>query len=553
MVRLRRSRAVPAQLRQTTLSAVLYRLRPRPGHLLLVLCAILAVGLLFPAVFLLARASEVDAARAVDVLTRPGTLRIMGRSLGLMASVTLAACAIAIPAAWLTVRTDLIGRRWWTLVLTVPLVIPSYVGAFALIGAIGPRGIVQGWLEPLGVARLPSIYGFWGAWLSITLLSYPLVFLSVRAALQGIDPALEEASRLLGRSASGTFWRVIVPQLLPAISGSALLVALYTLSDFGAVAIMQYNVFTRAIYLRLSIDWDMAALLSTVLIAFTLVILWLNMRLATRARYHAQRPARPPKRIALGRWQLVAQAFCFSVALVALIAPLGVVSYWLLNGLRHGETLRDVLAPLQQSLRAAAVAAGASGSVALPFVFFQVRYPGRLSRLLVQTPFLGYALPGIVVGLAFVFWGASWGHRLNGLLGGGDYRTFWLLIAAYIVRFLPQAMNPARASLLQVNPALEESALLLGRGPLRVFRTITLPLMRSGLAAGMALVFLTVMKELPVTLLLAPTGTDTLATRIWSASSEAFYARAAAPALILVLFSAMSLVYILEPDDRTRD
>jgi len=118
-----------------------------------------------------------------------------------------------------------------------------------------------------------------------------------------------------------------------------------------------------------------------------------------------------------------------------------------------------------------------------------------------------------------------------------------------VVRFLAQAIGPARAALLQVNPHLEESGLLLGRGRAHVFATVTLPLMRSGVVAGVALVFLTVMKELPVTLLLAPSGYDTLATRIWSASSEAFYARAAAPALVLVALSALSLVYVLEPDD----
>lgn len=522
---------------------------PRPVHLLLLLCALLAAGLLFPSLYLLWRASDVETGRAVDYLTRSGTLRIIGRSLLLVVSVAAASSAIAIPAAWLTTRTDLVGRRFWTVVLTVPLVIPSYVGAFALIGAIGPRGIVQQWLEPLGVERLPSIYGFWGAWLSVTLFAYPFIFLSVRAGIKGLDPALEEASRLLGRSAWGTFRRVTLPQLLPSLSSGVLLVALYTLSDFGAVAIMQYNVFTRAIYLRLSIDWDLAALLSLVLIVFTVLLLGLNLLLEQRGKLHGQRARRAPKRIALGRWQWPAQVFCFVVATLALFAPLGVMGYWLVNGLQHGETLQNVLVPLQRSLRAAAVAAAVSGLLALPFVFFQVRYPSRVSRVLAQSPYVGYALPGVVIGLAFVFVGANYLRDLTALFGGTDYRTFPFLIAAYIVRFLPQAMGPARASLLQVNPALEESARTLGRGPLTVLRTITLPLMRSGLVAGVALVFLTVMKELPVTLLLAPNGYDTLATRIWSASTEAFYARAAAPALILVLFSALSLVYILDSDD----
>jgi iron(III) transport system permease protein len=337
--------------------------------------------------------------------------------------------------------------------------------------------------------------------------------------------------------------------LAPSISAGALLVALYTLSDFGAVATMQYNVFTRVIYLRLGIDLDLAALLSTMLVGFTVLILGLSALAERRGAYFTRRTHRAPRRIRLGRWQGPALLFCAAVTALALIAPLGVMAYWLINGLQHGEAIRDVLAPLQRSLRAAALGAAASGAIALPFALLQVRYPGRMGRLIAQVPYVGYALPGIVIALAFVFIGANYLHDLNRLIGIDSYRTLPLLIAAYAVRFVPQAVGPAQAALAQINPSLEESALTLGRSPLRVFASITLPLMRSGLVAGVALVFLTVMKELPVTLLLAPTGYDTLATRIWSASSEAFYARAAAPALVLVVISALSLVYILDADD----
>lgn len=519
------------------------------SRLLLAVTIPLALALLLPTVYLAMRAAQVPSGDALSYLTRAGTLRVIGRSLLLVGAVSLSAAAIGIPAAWLTVRTDLRARRLWTVVLTVPLVIPSYVFALALVGALGQRGFVQGWLAPLGVERLPSIYGFWGAWLAITLLSYPYVFLSVRAGLKGLDPALEEASRTLGRSGWQTFRRITLRQLMPSITAGVLLVALYTLSDFGAVAIMQYNVFTRAIYLRLSLDLGLAALLSIVLVALSIGILVLAHASEPRGSHYVQRSARVPRRVTLGRWQWAAQAFVALIALGALIAPLGVLSYWLVNGLQHGETLNSVLVPLQRSIRAAALAALAAGVLALPFVVLQVRYPSRLSHALAQGAYLGYALPGVVVGLAFVFLGAKALGALNQTFGLSDYRNLGLLVFAYVVRFLPQAIGPARAGLLQVNPHLEESALTLGRSRPRVFLSVTLPLMRPGVIAGVALVFLTAMKELPITLLLAPTGYTTLAAQIWSASSEAFYARAAAPALVLVLISTLSLVYILDSDD----
>lgn len=506
--------------------------------------------LLLPVGYLFIRAAEVAPERALTILTRPGTLRIAGRSLLLVVTVSAAACAVGVPAAWLTVRSDLRARRLWTVLLTLPLVIPSYVGAFALVGALGQRGMVQGWLQPLGVERLPSIYGFWGAWLALTLFAYPYVFLSVRAGLRGIDPALEEASYALGRSRLATFWRVVAPQLIPSISAGTLLVALYTLSDFGAVAIMQYNVFTRAIYLRLGLDLDLAALLAVVLVLLTVLLLGVvALAERRRGRYTSRRTHRPPRPVPLGRWQPLALAFCGLVVTLALVLPVGVMAYWLINGVQQGETLRDVSAPLQRSLRASALAAIACGLAAVPLVWLQVRARSPLAPLLARSAYLGYALPGVVVGLAFVFLGARYLGELNALFGLSGYRSLGLLVLAYSVRFLPQALGPARASLLQVNPHLEESAQTLGRGYLHVLASVTLPLMRPGLVAGVALVFLTTMKELPITLLLAPIGYDTLATRIWSASNEAFYARAAAPALVLVLISALSLIYILEPDD----
>jgi len=125
-------------------------------------------------------------------------------------------------------------------------------------------------------------------------------------------------------------------------------------------------------------------------------------------------------------------------------------------------------------------------------------------------------------------------------------------VFAYVVRFMPQAVATVRAALLQISPRLEEAARGLGARTPRVLLTVTVPLVRSGLLSGAALVFLTSMKELPTTLLLAPTGYDTLATRVWSATEEAFYARAAAPALLLVAVSALSIGLILARDDAGR-
>jgi iron(III) transport system permease protein len=157
------------------------------------------------------------------------------------------------------------------------------------------------------------------------------------------------------------------------------------------------------------------------------------------------------------------------------------------------------------------------------------------------STYIGFALPGIVVALSLVFFGAKYATPL--------YQTRAMLIFAYAVLFVPQAVGTIRSSLLQLNPRLEEAARSLGETSLGALRKITVPLVRPGLLTGAAMVFLTTMKELPATLLLSPTGFNTLATRVWSATDNAFFAQAAGPALLLILVSTISMFIILSQEN----
>jgi len=508
-----------------------------------------AAAALLPAVYLVRRAGDAGLDGVLETVSAGRTLELLARTSLLAVAVTVASVALAVPLAWLTVRTDLPGRRAWVVLSALPLAIPSYVGGYAFVAALGPRGMLQEWLAPLGVQELPSIYGFPGAWLVLTLFSYPYVLLTVRAALRRLDPSLEEASRTLGRSRRATFWHVVLPQLRPAIAAGSLLVALYTLSDFGAVSLLRFDSFTRVIFVqyRTSLDRSAAATLGLVLLALTLAVLAGEGRSRGRAQYHRLHGggARTPPLVALGRWRWPALGACAALVAVALAVPLGVIVYWLVRGLGAGEPLRLTTTLMGHSLAVSALGAVVAVAAAWPVALLAARHPGRLSRLVERASFTGYALPGVVVALSLVFFGAR--------VVPAVYQTRTLLVFAYVVLFLPQAVGALRASLLQVNPSLEEASRLLGRSRAATTRAVVLPLVRPGVLAGAALVFLTCMKELPATLLLAPTGYDTLATQVWSATSEAFFGRAAAPALALVLLSAlpMALLVIREAERAT--
>jgi iron(III) transport system permease protein len=505
--------------------------------------AVAAVALL-PLGYLLVRSSELGWDRVADIAASARVRGLLWRTGLLAVSVTAASVAIAVPLAWLTVRSDLPLRRFWVVATALPLAIPTYVGGFAFIAAVGPRGILQGWLEPLGVDALPSLYGFRGAWLVLTLFTYPYVLLTVRSAIRRLDPSLEEVSRTLGHGRWSTFFRVVLPQLRPSIVAGSLLVALYTLSDFGAVSMLRFDSFTRAIFVqyRASLDRSTAAVLGLVLVAVTLLVLSGEAASRRSTSYHRLHSGgvRTAPVVPLGHWRWPLFGALVALVAVALAIPLAVITTWLLRGIDAGEPLRLTTTLIGNSLRASALGALASVLAAWPVAVLAVRRGGWLGRLVEGACWAGHSLPGVVVALSLVFFGAR--------VAPGIYQTQWLLTLAYVVLFLPQALGAMRSSLLQISPRLEEASRLLGRGPASTLWHIVVPLARPGILAGGALVFLTCMKELPATLLLAPTGYPTLATQVWSATSEAFFARAAAPALALVLLSSVPMAVLVLRD-----
>ncbi len=511
---------------------------PARGAWLYLPAALVVLAMTLPLMYLFVRASSASPA-AWNWLLRVQTLQIMAQSVGLALSVMLAALILGVSLAWLVTRSDLIGRNLWSALLPIPLVIPSYVGAYLFVSFFAPRGLLQNLLEGwLGIERLPSVYGFWGAWLVLTLMTYPYVFLAARTVLARGDRSLEEAARSLGYSPLETFWKITLLQLRPALAASSLLVGLYVLRDFGAVSVLRFTTFTRAIYLQYqsSIDRSAAALLSLVLIGITIGFLIAEQRIRRSETEVPHTAVHPPPLIRLRRWQIAALALVILTLLLGLIFPSGVLFYWLARGLSAGEQMSDWLRPLWGSVSAAGLAALMTVILAFPVSIVAVRRPGWFSALLEKWSYLGYAVPAIVVALALVFFGANF---VPGL-----YQTLFMLLFAYVILFLPQAMSNIQSSLRMVQTNLEEAAASLGENPLRVFQRVTLPLIMPGLGSAAALVFLTAIKELPATLLLAPIGFSTLATQVWGAVSEAYFARAAAPALILILTSSISMYLI---------
>lgn len=502
--------------------------------------AALTAASLIPLLYLFVRALG-GGESTLATLWRERTLVLIQNTLLLAAAVTASAATISLPLAWLTTRTDLPARRLWSVLAALPIAVPSYVGAFTAIAAFGPRGALQGLLQTLfGIERLPEIYGFIGAWLVLTLYMYPYIYLPLRGVIGSLDPALEEAARSLGHGPWSTFLRVTLPQLRPAMTSGALLTALYVLSDFGAVSLLNFDAFTRVIYnqYRLAFDRSGAAGLALVLAALTIIIVTVERVSRGPQRYHRSSAgaARPLRRVRLGRWTPIGLAYCGGLALLTLGTPLAVIGYWLVQALRTGNPLTVTWRAAWHSASVSLLAAALAVVAAFPIAVLLVRYSGWLSRTVEVPLWIGYALPGIVTALALVSFGARYLTPL--------YQTLAMLVLAYLIRFLPEAVGSLRASLLLVSPRLEEAGRSLGHPPFRVWLRVTAPLLWPGIASGGTLVFLTTIKELPVTLLLSPIGYDTLATEVWNATRELFWSHAALPALSLFLVAALPMAIL---------
>lgn len=510
-----------------------------PLALVLTACIVVAL-LLLPLAYLVIRVAS--SGRALEILSETSTWRLVWNTVLLAAGVVVASTVVAVPLAWLVTRTDLPARRAWSAAAAIPLVIPSYVAAFCLLGFFGPRGLLE---DATGISSVPEIEGYWGSLVALTLATYPYVFLLTQAAFRNLDPSLEDAARGLGASRRRVLARVTAPAVRPAVGLGALLVALYVLSDFGVVSLMNYDTLTRAIYIqyRSLFDRAPAATLALLLVALTAVALVVEYRTRQRGRQYRSGPgsARPQPLVALGAWKVPAIAFCSAVVALFLVLPAGVLGYWLAQGIGNDRELSVPWSETLHSLEASGLAAIVAVLAAIPVAVLTLRYPSPTSRGLERLAYTGNALPGLVIALSLVFFAARYASPV--------YQTLALLVFAYVVRFFPQALTGVESALERVSPRYEEAARGLGHGPLRTLGSVTVPLARSGILAGAALVFLSAMKELPATLLLRPIGFETLATEIWKLTQVGAYSQAAVPALTLILVSA-PVLYVVAGDRR---
>jgi iron(III) transport system permease protein len=504
-----------------------HRLRPVLRRLVLLAIAVVFSG---PAAFVLWRTFRLGAlSESLDEIVDP-----LWRTIQLAVLVSASAAVIGTGLAWLTVRTDLPGRRFWRVVLLLPLVLPSFVGAAAFIAGLAPGGIIHDALQSIGIDAPRRFRGLGAAWLVLTAFTYPYVLLPVTARLSNLPANLDESARLLGLSSTATFLRVTLPQLRSAILGGSLLVFLYTVSDFGAVQLLGYDTLTRVVYAARQTNraLSFAAASVVLLLALAVVALERSQRgAAPPDRRASVRPARPVRL----RWRAApALLVCTVVAGIGLVIPVASLATWARRGLADGRIgFGELLDPTISTASVSVIAALVAVGVVLPVAIATTRRPSASGQAAAVAVIGGFAIPGLVLALALAV------LTLNTPALSRWYQTLPVLIGAYVIHFGSQALASSESAVRAVPANLRESSLLLEPRPVRRWIHVDLPLMRPGLVAGGGLVMLATLKELPATLLLSPIGFSTLATEIWASYEEGFYAATGLASLVLIALSAL--------------
>ncbi len=460
--------------------------------------------------------------------------------------VALMSLLIGVPTAWIIARREFVGRKIAIWLMLLPLTIPTYVFAHiytVLMDDDGWLGQVWRWL--FGEASpIPDISHVFGVAFVLTLAGFSYIFLLVRASLSHSTKDLEEAARIQGASPSMVFYLVNLPLMRPAIAAGLAVIVLHVLSDFGAVSMLRYQTFTLSIYSQMTgrLDYSAAAALSFVLIALSLTFLTLERFFRKRQRFYSgaqtkfitRRPTSTKEHLLIWIW-------LGSIAFFAFILPLLWMISWSWTALQKDLLTTDFWGYALNSGVIAFAAATLTLIAAFPIAFYHTRVHSQLSQTYLNLSSVGFALPGPVIALGVLTFILA---QLPIIYG-----TMIALLIAMVIRFLPLAVQSQEAALQQLTPSVEEAGRMLGAGPIENLRRVTLPIIRGGMASAWVLVFIDTLKELPATLILRPTGFDTLPVRIWIEASEEML-ELAAPAALMLVIGTLPAIWLMRKSER---
>ena len=479
-------------------------------------------------------------------------------ALGVVSGTTL----LGVSLAWLTAVCEFPGRKLFSWALLLPLAVPAYVTAFVVLGLFDFTGPVQSafrsWLGP--DAWFPEVRGRMGVITVMVLAFYPYVYLLARNAFLTQGKRSLEASQSLGLNRTQGFFRVALPMARPWIAGGVMLALMETLADFGTVAVFNYDTFTTAIYKTWfgMFSLPAASQLASLLLVIVFALIVMEQQIRIRMRYAEVKQSARADRIALTGWRsATATTLASGTLFFAFLLPIGQLIIWAANSLVQDLDSR-YLGFLWHSLLLSTLAALLTCTVALLLVYATRRHPDAATRNAVRIATLGYALPGTVlaVGMFVPLAGLdNWIGEVTlqlfqietGLMIQG---TLVIMLLAYLTRFLAVSHSPIDSAMQRITSSIDEASMSMGINGWIMLRRVHLPILKSGIFTAGALVFVDVMKEMPITLMTRPFGWDTLSVRIFEMTSEGAWEQAALPAVALVISGLIPIILFMRQTEK---
>lgn len=530
--------------------------------------AIAALGFLFLGLFLLYPLFNVFGASVLDgdgekftfanyvkILGRPFYRGAVANTLMIGVAATITTIVISVPFAFALARLPVPGKAAIIALAAMPLVLPSFVSAYAIVLLLGRAGVVTQWLNSWGVG-FGSIYGAGGIILVYTLTLYPYVLLPTMAGFKAVDVSIEEAAQSLGSSPRRTLWTVTLPIVVPSILAGGLLVFIETLENFGVPFVLAEDMPIFAVEaFKLFVgetapNPSSAGVLGVLLILMTSLVLLIQRRFLANRRFATGARSAPPILKVGPGLRIAATVYCWAVVLLALVPFFAIVvlSFMEFRGpvLHPNFSTANFTAlferstrPLLNTLMFATLAAIGVTLIGVPIAYVVTRLRSGLAAVLDVLATLPFAVAGTVLAIGFVVsFNSGWL-----ILTGGPF----IMVLAYTVRKIPFAVRSSSGILHQIDPSLEEASISLGRSPLQTFARILVPLMLGGIMSGFVLTWVTIASELSATVVLYSGQWRTLTVVMFQAleGGGGGIATAAASTLIVVTLVPIALLYRL--------
>lgn len=469
---------------------------------------------------------------------------ILPNTIKLLISVGAFTLLIGVTTAWIVTRYDFRGKRIWEWILILPLAVPGYVLAYAYASIMAPGGLAQNiWGSIFGdVLKMPSLYSFWGVSLILSLANYPYIYLLTRASFLNQNVKYHEAARVMGVPKYKRLWSINIRMAYPGIIAGLALALMEVMADFGTVALLRYPTFTEAIYRQMTARFDPsgATALAFVLVAITFLLLNLERYFRGKRSFEQTKGSfrsQLPKKLNF-RGTIAVTAIILLILGFAFFVPVAVLINMAMTAIAKGGLDSRFIKFTLNTVFVSALGATTASIFAVPAAYLHARQPNTLSRTVYYMSSLGYSLPGPVIAVGILLTVA--------VLFNWLYGSILLLIMAYVVRFMPIALQSQDSSISMVSKSMEDASRTLGAGTWKTFKNILLPLIKRGILAGWVVVFVDCMKELPATMMLRPLAFDTLAARVWVEASESLWEMAALPALLIVLAGLIPLMIIIK-------